>query len=116
MESKITKPLNNLTLLIAGGFIFFILFTGGIWYLQNYSIQVAQKEKVEYAEDRLNDLNEIYINFLKAIRDNRGYRLYELENREKDYLTHKEKVLLFEDYNISPIKQKLLTWNKIKRI
>ncbi len=66
---------------------------GAIVYLVNYNGQIDEKERIELAESRLNQLNRIYVDFLKAVRDNRGYRLYRIPERKAAYLYAKNEVL-----------------------
>ncbi|MBO6532172.1 MAG: hypothetical protein JJ967_03655, partial [Muricauda sp.] len=79
-----------------------ILMVGAIVYLVNYNGQIDEKERIELAESRLNQLNRIYVDFLKAVRDNRGYRLYQAPERKAAYLYAKNEVLnRLESYGVT---------------
>ncbi|WP_209331885.1 PAS domain S-box protein [Lunatimonas salinarum] len=71
------------------GMIISVLCWGVAFYGWNYSNQVAQKQNVEFAEQKINELNEIYINFLTAVMESRGYRLNQSENRQENYLSYR---------------------------
>ena len=118
MDKQQTKPMKRLSTYFIGGLIFFVLLTGSIWYLMNYSNQIIQKKKVEFAEYRLNELNQIYINFLKAVRDNRGYRLYQTEASQTEYFIHKESVLsLMKQYQLfSEFTQDSILFSEISHL
>lgn len=96
------KSLNIFSTYLIAAVIFAVLLIGSVWYLLNYTNQVAEKEKIEIAEYRLNELNSIYINFLKAVKENRGYRLYAGEKRKQNYWLLRDSTLsLISKYKTS---------------
>lgn len=102
MNNKKNKTLNVFSTYIIAAVVAIVLFIGSFWYLLNYTDQVAEKEKIEVAEYRLNELNSIYINFLKAVKENRGYRLYAGEKQKQNYGAFRDSTLsLINKYKTS---------------
>lgn len=88
-------------------FVFFVLITfitlmlSGLYYLFNYSYQAELTKKIESAEYKLNQLNAIYINLLKAVRDNRGYRINQKSQLEEDYESYRDRTAqLLQEYDL----------------
>lgn len=88
-------------------FVFIILLTfitlslSGLYYLFNYSYQAELNQKIESAEYKLNQLNAIYINHLKAVRDNRGYRIYQNPKLVENYEEFRDRtVQLIHEYDL----------------
>ena len=102
MDNKKNKPLYVFSTYLIAAVIAIVLLIGSVWYLLNYANQVEEKEKIEIAEYRLNELNSIYTNFLKAVKENRGYRLYGREHWKANYLTYRDSTSsLLNQYKLS---------------
>lgn len=98
--------------------IAFVLLMGSAWYLINLSNQIEEKKKLEIAEYRINLLNEIYVNFLKAVNENRGYRLYSGAKRNEKYLVYRNKAdSLLKQYPLDPkISQDSSLFTEIRKL
>ncbi|WP_162416096.1 PAS domain S-box protein [Cyclobacterium roseum] len=81
--------------------VFITLALSGLYYLSNYSYQSELNQKIESAEYKLNQLNAIYINLLKAVRDNRGYRIHQKPQLEEEYERYGDRtVQLLHEYDL----------------
>jgi len=118
MDSVKGKVRYGVRLYLIATIIFMILLVGSVWYLLNINDKRSEKEKIELAEYRINELNLIYNNFLKAVKENRGYRLYGGENRKNDYLAFRDTTLyLIKQYAGSPqFLQDSVPFEDVKRL
>ena len=68
-----------------------VLILAGAWiYFSNYRKQTAANEQNILVERKINLTNEINVEYLKAARDNRGYRLQQDSFHRQQYLDLKQ--------------------------
>lgn len=99
MKIKSGIQIGNYSFTVSILILFLIMVMSGFYYFYNHSYQGQLNQRIETAEFKLNELNEIYISFLKTVEENRGYRINQNSSFETKYVKYRDNTLrLLDEY------------------